>query len=139
MGKQPPRWLFHGKGMDAPEVEHILSKNYHDFGAAFENNRELMDRERQRLGALTLLTKRNNLKARNKDFEERLPIYMNGPVITKAISAKAYDNHYRLKRSRQDAPEHPFKLFERITPDLIDSREELYVSIAHAIWRTDRL
>ena len=139
MGKQPKPWLFNGKRNDAPQIEHIMSKNYHDFREAFGNDRERMDSERQRLGALTLLSKAQNLRALNRDFSERLPIYLKGPALTAALSPKSYDNHLRLRRRKEGAPSYPFKPYEGITPELIDQRETLYVAIARDIWNLHNL
>ena len=98
-----------------------------------------MDSERQRLGALTLLSKAQNLRALNRDFSERLPIYLKGPALTAALSPKSYDNHLRLRRRKEGAPSYPFKPYEGITPELIDQRETLYVAIARDIWNLHNL
>lgn len=139
MGRTAPSWLMLGKGDEYPEIEHILSANYQEFRKIFGNDPVLIDQIRQRLGALTILTRKKNLEASNLDFDKRLPIYLICTTLTAAISPDAYDNRLRLRGRSRGAADYPFRPYDRILAEMVGQREELYAAIARDVWSLDRL
>lgn len=126
-----------GAGGDTPEIEHILSVNFTDYGASFGFNRSQIEEYRQRLGALTILPRTANRRASNKALDVRMQIYAEKGswLLTNTLHKSFYDNHLKLTGARQGAPDHGFRPWASITPEAIEAREAAYTALARDIWR----
>ncbi|MEM9668401.1 MAG: DUF262 domain-containing protein [Pseudomonadota bacterium] len=139
MGRQPQPWYLVGTGNDRPEIEHVMSMNYHEFGDEFENDRDRMGQVRERLGALTLLPRKLNAAASNLDYPDRLKYYAKGPLLTAALRREAYNNRFDLRGMKKHATDFGFRHFDKISPELVEHRTQTYVRVAQDLWSLSRL
>lgn len=138
-GKKPNKNLIDGKGPASPEIEHIFSRRFQDNGDGFHFDRQEIETWRQRLGALTILSRIENRLASNKTWEQRKPIYGSSNLLSKTLVEDSYDNNLRLRTKSVELKNYSFQPWGRISKNEITKRELAYTQLASNIWSLDRL
>lgn len=136
--KKPSADLLDGKGNHSPEIEHILSKRFNENGEEFEFNLSQINTERQRLGALTLLSRQDNRAASNRTWSDRCGVYSNSNLLTRTLLKDTYDHSLNIKGSKTDLSVLRFQPWSKISPTAIAKRQHSYSELSRLIWSKSR-
>jgi|GEM_PF-3757124 len=132
--------LVNGIGKAAPEIEHIISRNFEHNGEGFDFDPQMIATQRQRFGALTILSRQKNREASNKAWEKRLPIYEQANILSVTLAPPSYDNDgHKLKDAALQMNRYEFHPWRRLTKENIDRRQKSYALLAGDIWALHRL
>ncbi|KQM45882.1 DUF262 domain-containing protein [Chryseobacterium sp. Leaf201] len=113
-------------------IEHILSYNAENL-LLFDNNEEVFERERNRLGGLLLLKGLDNISSNNENFKKKLKSYSNTLYWNETLRADSYKskldfykmiNVYKLN----------FKSYDQFGAEELEERHKLLFDIANIIW-----
>jgi hypothetical protein len=114
-------------------IEHILSHNDQN-KALFDNNEELFEQERNRLGGLLLLKGKDNISSSNELYSGKLKTYANTLYWNETLRDDAYkaklDMNALITRFNLDL--RPFNSFG---PEELESRQKLLFDISSLIWK----
>lgn len=114
-------------------IEHILSHNDEN-KALFNNDEELFERERNRLGGLLILKGLDNISSNNETFKKKLKSYSNTLYWNETLRTDAYKskldftkmiNEYKLN----------FKAYEQFGAEELEERHRLLFDIVKLIWK----
>jgi hypothetical protein len=114
-------------------IEHILSHNAENL-TLFDNNEELFEQERNRLGGLLLLKGKDNISSNNELYSKKLQTYANTLYWNETLRADSYKSKLDM-----DALKKKFHLnlcpCDSFGPDELESRQKLLFDISSLIWR----
>ena len=114
-------------------IEHILSHNAENL-ALFDNNEELFEEERNRLGGLLLLKGKDNISSNNELYSNKLLTYANTLYWNETLRADSYKSKLDM-----DALKKKFNLnlcsCDGFGPDELESRQKLLFDISSLIWK----
>lgn len=118
-------------------IEHILSENAGN-KALFqddkgENDEELFERERNRLGGLLLLKGKDNISSNNEPYSEKLKSYANTLYWNETLRADAYKSKLDFTGMMQKHNLH-FKHMDSFGPKELEERHRLLFDIVKIIW-----
>jgi len=136
--KKPSADLLDGKGNQSPEIEHILSKRFNENGEEFEFDLSQINTERQRLGALTLLSRQDNRAASNRAWSDRCRVYSDSNLLTRTLLNNTYDHNLNIKGSKTDLSVLEFRPWSKISPTAIAKRQHSYSELSRLIWSKSR-
>lgn len=114
-------------------VEHILSNNKDNL-LLFENDDELFERERNRLGGLLLLKGKDNISSLNESYKKKLKSYANTLYWNETLREDTYKSKldftgmmkkYKLK----------FRAMDQFGPKELEERHKLLFDILKIIWK----
>jgi uncharacterized protein with ParB-like and HNH nuclease domain len=116
-------------------IEHILANNSEN-KLMFNNDEELFQRERNRLGALLLLKGRDNISSGNERYADKLLTYNNADISNRwnrSLSATFYYKHkdfdeFIKRRSL------PFKYYDIFNEQAVEERQILLFDMVKCIW-----
>lgn len=113
-------------------VEHILAHN-DDNLKLFNNDEEVFERERNRLGALLLLRGNSNQSSGNETYEDKLRTYVQSLYWNATLHKDTYHSNLDLKAliAKHNLPIKPLETFG---PNEIDERHKLLAQIVQIIW-----
>lgn len=113
-------------------IEHILSHNEEN-KAFFNNDEDLFEQERNRLGGILLLKGRDNISSNNEPYSEKLKTYANTLYWNETLREDAYKskldmNDLKLKFGLDLCPMNQFGNEE------LETRQKLLFAISQIIW-----
>ena len=114
-------------------IEHILSHNDEN-KALFDNNEELFEQERNRLGGLLLLKGRDNISSNNESYANKLKSYANTLYWNETLRDDSYKSKLDMQSliTRFNLDLRPYDSFG---PDELESRQKLLFDISSLIWK----
>jgi len=113
-------------------IEHILSDNVEN-KTLFNNDEELFEKERNRLGGLLLLKGKDNISSNNEPFRKKLKSYANTLYWNETLREDTYKSKldfsemvkkYNLK----------FRPMDKFGPDELEERHKLLFDMVKIIW-----
>jgi hypothetical protein len=113
-------------------IEHILSRNTESL-AAFDNDEDRFDVERNRLGGVLLLKGKDNISSGNEPYANKLKSYANTLYWNETLRSDTY--HSKLD-FRDFAKTHSlaFKALPQFGPDELEMRQKLLFDLSALIW-----
>lgn len=114
-------------------IEHILSHNAEN-KAFFNNDDDLFEQERNRLGGILLLKGRDNISSNNEPYSEKLKTYANTLYWNETLRADAYKSKLDmadLKKNFELDLEH----MPQFGKDELETRQKLLFAISQHIWK----
>lgn len=113
-------------------VEHILSRNPESL-AAFNDDEERFEVERNRLGGVLLLKGKDNISSGNELYKEKLQSYANTLYWNQTLRS---DSYHRKLDFRDFATRHQlsFKALDQFGPDELEERQKLLFDLSNLIW-----
>lgn len=113
-------------------IEHILSHNDEN-KALFNNDEDLFEQERNRLGGILLLKGRDNISSNNEPYSEKLKSYANTLYWNETLRQDAYKSKLDMKdlKIKYDLELQPLNQFGK---DELESRQKLLFAITKIIW-----
>lgn len=113
-------------------VEHILSHNDENL-ALFDNDEEVFDRERDRLGGILLLKGKDNISSNNEPYSEKLKTYANTLYWNETLREDSYKSKLDMRelKNKYDLDLEPLDVFG---PDELEKRHKLLYDIIKIIW-----
>lgn len=113
-------------------IEHILSKNQENL-TNFNNDEELFEKERNRLGGLLLLKGKDNQSSNNEIYSEKLKTYVNTNYWNQTLLKDFYKSKLDFTDfiNRSKLPFEPIDKFDGLA---LESRSKLLFEIVKKIW-----
>lgn len=113
-------------------VEHILSWNDEN-RALFEDDEELFEQERNRLGGILLLKGKDNISSNNEPYKEKLKSYANTLYWNETLRADSYKSKLDMEEFRK---RHRLNLepLNQFGPEELEARHRLLFEISKIIW-----
>jgi len=114
-------------------IEHILSNNEENL-SLFDNDKEIFERERNRLGGLLLLKGKDNISSGNETYSDKLKSYANSLYWNETLREDSYQSKldfsgmiqkYKLK----------FRFMNEYSQDELEERQKLLYNIIKIIWQ----
>ncbi|MBW4474640.1 MAG: DUF262 domain-containing protein [Stenomitos rutilans HA7619-LM2] len=114
-------------------IEHILSHNDQN-KVLFDNNEELFEQERNRLGGLLLLKGKDNISSNNELYAKKLQTYANTLYWNETLRADSYKSKLDMEalRTRFELDLCPYDSFG---PEELEARQKLLFDISSLIWK----
>lgn len=113
-------------------IEHILAENNENL-SAFNSDKELFEKERNRLGALLLLKGRDNQSSNNETYKHKLKSYANTLYWNETLREDTYKSKIDFKEMINK-----YKLNFRSMPTFgsseLEERHKLLFDIINIIW-----
>ena len=122
--KTGPKTGFH--------VEHILSWNDEN-KASFNNDEELFEQERNRLGGILLLKGKDNISSNNEPYKEKLKSYANTLYWNETLRADSYKSKLDMQEL-QERHELNLEALDLFGPNELEARHQLLFKISRIIW-----
>lgn len=113
-------------------IEHILSSNDENKNL-FNNDDELFEKERNRLGGLLLLKGLDNISSNNETFKKKLRSYANTLYWNETLRADTYKSKLDFTRMINELKLN-FKSYESFGPEELEERHHLLFDIVKLIW-----
>lgn len=113
-------------------IEHILSHNEEN-KALFNNDDELFERERNRLGGLLLLKGLDNISSNNETFKKKLKSYANTLYWNETLRADTYKSKLDFNKMINEYKLN-FKSYEQFGAEELEERHRLLFDIVKIIW-----
>ncbi len=114
------------------QIEHILAHNPENL-ELFENNEEVFERERNRLGGLLLLRSNTNQSSRNEPYEKKLQTYASTLYWNATLHPDTYHSNLDLLKLMKS---HNLRLrpMMKFGHEEIEERHKLLAQIIQIIW-----
>jgi uncharacterized protein with ParB-like and HNH nuclease domain len=114
-------------------IEHILADNDVNY-ALFNNDKELFDRERNRLGGLLLLKGRDNISSNNETYDNKLKTYANTLYWNETLRNDCYKSKMDFTdfKNKYDLN---FRSMNIFGPNELEERHLLLYNISKIIWK----
>ncbi|MBH8567666.1 DUF262 domain-containing protein [Microvirga sp. STS02] len=125
VNKTGPKTGFH--------VEHILSYN-DDNRRLFNNDEEVFERERNRLGGLLLLKGKDNISSSNEPYNKKLESYAGSLLWNETLREDAYKSKKDFLQMMSTYNLN-FKPLSTFGPVELEDRHKLLFDIASIIWK----
>jgi hypothetical protein len=113
-------------------IEHILSYNEENL-ALFDDNEEVFEQERNRLGGVLLLKGKDNISSSNETYVDKLKTYAGTLYWNESLREDAYksklDFRSFIKKHRLS-----FKPLPKFGPDELEERQRLLFDLCALIW-----
>lgn len=113
-------------------IEHILSYNDENI-ELFNNDDELFERERNRLGGLLLLKGMDNISSNNENFKKKLKSYANTLYWNETLRHDTYKSKLDFAKMINDHKLN-FKPYDQFGPDELEERHKLLYDIVKIVW-----
>ncbi|MFT6653628.1 MAG: hypothetical protein ACJAWI_000371 [Marinomonas primoryensis] len=113
-------------------VEHILSRNSENL-AHFNDDEELFEQQRNRLGGILLLKGKDNISSNNEVYEQKLKSYANTLYWNETLREDTYKSKLDFKNFIQ-SKELSFQAYNQFGEDELEARHKLLFEISRLIW-----
>ncbi len=113
-------------------IEHILAQNEENKNH-FNNDEELFERERNRLGDLLLLKGKDNISSNNETYENKLKSYANTLYWNETLREDTYKSKLDFTKMINDY-ELNFRPLNTFGPEELEERHKLLFDMAKNIW-----
>ena len=113
-------------------IEHILSHNEEN-KALFNNDDDLFEQERNRLGGILLLKGKDNISSNNEPYSEKLKTYANTLYWNETLR----DDSYKSKLDMTDLKSKfalDINAMDKFGKDELEMRQRLLFAISQNIW-----
>ena len=114
-------------------IEHILSYNEQNLNL-FNNDEEVFEQERNRLGGILLLKGRDNISSNNEVYHKKLKSYANTLYWNETLREDSYksklDFSNLISKYKLD-----FKPMDSFGPEELEERHKLLFEIVKIIWK----
>jgi uncharacterized protein with ParB-like and HNH nuclease domain len=115
------------------QIEHILAHNDENLGL-FNNDEELFNAERNKLGAIVLLQGRDNQSSSNESYTKKRKIYATRPLLwNKTLAVDFYHKNPNLRDFMKNYAL-TFKPYDVYDMDSIQERQKLLFEMSRLIW-----
>jgi Protein of unknown function (DUF1524) len=114
-------------------IEHILAHNEENL-KAFNNDEDIFERERNRLGALLLLRGNANQSSGNEPYSEKLKTYAQTLNWNATLHPDTYHSNLDLK-ALMKRHNLSIKPMENFGPEQIEERHKLLAQMVQIIWK----
>jgi uncharacterized protein with ParB-like and HNH nuclease domain len=114
-------------------IEHILAMNSENL-AAFGNDEEKFERERNRLGGLLLLKGKDNISSKNESYLKKLKSYANTLYWNETLRADSYKSKLDFTRMINKY-KLTFRHMDTFGPDELEERHKLLYDMVCVIWK----
>ena len=114
-------------------IEHILSYNEEN-KALFDNNDELFERERNRLGGLLLLKGSDNISSNNETFKKKLASYANTLYWNETLRSDTYKSKLDFNKMINEYNLN-FRPYEQFGANELEERHRLLFDMIRIIWK----
>lgn len=114
-------------------VEHILALNDEN-RSRFNNDEELFEQERNRLGGILLLKGKDNISSNNESYSEKLKSYANTLYWNETLRTDSYKSKLDMNalKNRYGLELEPMDEFG---PEQLEARHKLLFKLAGIIWK----
>lgn len=113
-------------------VEHILSRNAESL-AAFTDDEDRFEVERNRLGGVLLLKGKDNISSGNELYAQKLKSYANTLYWNETLRADSYQSKLDF-RDFAKAHQLAFRALDKFGPDELEERQRLLFDLSALIW-----
>lgn len=113
-------------------IEHILSENAEN-KALFNNDEELFERERNRLGGLLILKGKDNISSNNESYKKKLKSYANTLYWNETLRDDTYKSKLDFTKMIQNH-KLEFRPMDVFGPTELEERHKLLFEIIRKIW-----
>lgn len=113
-------------------VEHILSRNEENH-ALFDNDEDLFEQQRNRLGGILLLKGKDNISSGNELYADKLKSYANTLYWNETLREDSYKSKLDFRNFIEEE-KLDFQPLSKFGPDELESRHKLLFSISKKIW-----
>ena len=114
-------------------IEHILAQN-EESKDHFNDDEELFERERNRLGGLLLLKGKDNISSNNETYENKLKSYANTLYWNETLREDTYKSKLDFAKMMDDY-KLAFRPLNTFGPDELEERHKLLFDMAKEIWK----
>lgn len=114
-------------------IEHILAQN-NENREHFNNDEELFERERNRLGGLLLLKGKDNISSSNETYANKLKSYANTLYWNETLREDTYKAKLDFAKMMTDY-RLAFRPLNIFGPDELEERHKLLFDMAKKIWK----
>ena len=113
-------------------IEHILSWNDEN-KVLFNDDEELFEQERNRLGGILLLKGKDNISSNNEPYKQKLKTYANTLYWNETLRADSYKSKLDMQELRK---RHELNLepLDQFGPEELEARHRLLFDISKIIW-----
>jgi uncharacterized protein with ParB-like and HNH nuclease domain len=116
-------------------IEHILSFNDENLDL-FNNDEELFENERNRLGGLLLLKGKDNISSSNEPYKEKLKTYANTLYWNETLREDAYKSKLDFDKFRTNYNLN-FEPYSQFGKTELENRHKLLFNISRLIWNPE--
>lgn len=113
-------------------IEHILSVNKENL-SKFNNDNDIFERERNRLGGLLLLKGKDNISSSNESYKEKLKTYANTLYWNETLRDDTYKTKIDFKQMINNL-QLDFEPMDKFGPAELEKRHKLLYDIIKIIW-----
>ncbi len=113
-------------------IEHILSVNKDNL-SKFNNDNDIFERERNRLGGLLLLKGKDNISSSNESYKEKLKTYANTLYWNETLRDDTYKTKIDFKQMINNL-QLDFQPMDKFGPAELEKRHKLLYDIIKIIW-----
>jgi uncharacterized protein with ParB-like and HNH nuclease domain len=113
-------------------IEHILSYNEENL-KLFNNDDDLFEQERNRLGGILLLKGKDNISSNNEPYTEKLKSYANTLYWNETLRNDSYKSKLDM-RSLKERFQLDLKPLDQFGQEELDQRHKILFEIAKIIW-----
>lgn len=124
--------LVTSRGDKGFHVEHILSHNDENL-ALFDNNEDVFEQERNRLGGVLLLKGKDNISSNNEIYADKLKSYANTLYWNETLRPDSYKSKLDFKGFAEKY-DLSFKPLEVFGPTELEERQKLLFDLCCLIW-----
>lgn len=114
-------------------IEHILSVNKENL-SKFNNDNDIFERERNRLGGLLLLKGKDNISSSNESYKEKLKTYANTLYWNETLRDDTYKTKIDFKQMINNL-QLDFEPMDKFGPAELEKRHKLLYDIIKIIWK----
>jgi hypothetical protein len=114
-------------------IEHILAQNEEN-KKIFNDNEDLFERERNRLGGLLLLKGKDNISSNNENYANKLKSYANTLYWNETLREDTYKSKLDFTKMI-DKYNLSFRPINEFGPNELEERHKLLFDVARNIWK----
>ena len=124
-------------GRTGYDIEHILPETLSATRAGFSDKREFED-ERNWIGGLLLVLRRDNASFGNKPFSKKRAGYLQQNLLAASLHPQKYEGNPAFRDFRTIS-ELPFQSYDHFGKAELHERQDLYEQIAAQVWSPERI
>ncbi len=115
-------------------IEHIISRNEENL-RLFNDDNDLFEQERNRLGGILLLKGRDNISSNNEPYQDKLKSYDNTLYWNETLREDFYKSKLDLKDFKNKcALDDLIPLNDQFGPEELESRQKILYKMIKIIW-----
>jgi uncharacterized protein with ParB-like and HNH nuclease domain len=136
-------YVQRARGNTTYDIEHVLSTNVASIKADLSSDYDFPSdtdfaRERNRLGALILLSRGRNRSLKDEPYSKKIEVYATESVLSQSLTENFYKNNPQVTKTIGELGLEMSSV-AKFNAKAIAERAELYNSIGHMIWNAQSL